>query len=273
MVKVPLSNSFLERRDARRKFSESLGAGASLAPRTRQRILLGSENDRLRSCQSWKASSFSLGVAVPTSINKHRMRYVGLGRDNLRSHFVFRPRHVPLEEVIAGTEDVNAAWSACESRFLDIIRHYIPCHTITVRRKNKVWMNSTLHKLSRKKHRLFKRFQRTKRQADWQKYKDFKNFCNAEFTRHKKQYFRHLHNSIREEDFGSHRWWTKAKRMARITSPSAPIPDLSYNDQMASTDIDKANVLALHFAQQCSFVLVLPAWQDCVWCVDVVMGQ
>ena len=56
MVKVPLSNSFLERRNARRKFSESLGAGASLAPRTRQRISLGSENDwkfRLRSSQSW----------------------------------------------------------------------------------------------------------------------------------------------------------------------------------------------------------------------------
>ena len=98
MVKVPLSKSFLERRDARRKFSESLGTGASLAPRTRQRISLGSENDwnfRLRSCQSWKASSLSLGVVVPTSINWYRMRYVGLGRDSLRSHFVFRPRHAP----------------------------------------------------------------------------------------------------------------------------------------------------------------------------------
>ena len=98
MVKAILSNSFLERRDARRKFSESLGAGASLTPRTRQRIPLGSENDwkfRLRSCQSWKASSLSLGVVVPTSKNKYRMGYVGLGRDNLRSHFVFRPRHPP----------------------------------------------------------------------------------------------------------------------------------------------------------------------------------
>ena len=98
MVKVPLSYSFLERRDARRKFSESLGAGASLAPRTRQRISLGSENDRkfrLRSCQNWKASSLSLEVVVPTSINKYRMRYVGLGRGNLRSDFVFRPRHAP----------------------------------------------------------------------------------------------------------------------------------------------------------------------------------
>ena len=77
---------------------QSLGAGASLVPHTRQRISLGSESDwkfGLRSCQSWKASSLSLGVVVPTSINKYRMRYVGLGRDSLRSHFVFRPRHCP----------------------------------------------------------------------------------------------------------------------------------------------------------------------------------
>ena len=66
---APPSNSFLGRRDARRKFSESLGTGASLTPRTRQRISRGSENDwkfRLRSCPSWKASSLSLGVVVPT---------------------------------------------------------------------------------------------------------------------------------------------------------------------------------------------------------------
>ena len=69
MVKVLLSNSFLERRNARRKFSESLGVGASQAPRTRQRISLGSENDwkfRHRSYPSWKASSLSLEVVVPT---------------------------------------------------------------------------------------------------------------------------------------------------------------------------------------------------------------
>ena len=64
MVKVPLSNSFLERRDARRKFSESLGTGASLAPPTRQRISLGSENDwkfRLRSCRELESVGLELG--------------------------------------------------------------------------------------------------------------------------------------------------------------------------------------------------------------------
>ena len=83
----PLSNSFLEKRDAHRKFSEFLRAGASLAPHTRQRISLGSENDwkfRLRNCQSWKGSRLSLEVVVLTQINKYWMRYVGLERDNLR---------------------------------------------------------------------------------------------------------------------------------------------------------------------------------------------
>ena len=92
--------------------------------------------------------------------------------------------HVPLEEVIAGTEDVNAAWSAWESRFLDIIRHYIPCHT--VRRKNKVWMNSTLHKLSRKKYRLFKRFR------DWRNVALFHAIEKCYFMRFVFTYIHHL---------------------------------------------------------------------------------
>ena len=66
MVKVPLSNSFLERRDARQKFNESLGAGASLAPRTCQRISLGYEIDWKVRLRSWKASSLSSAVVVPT---------------------------------------------------------------------------------------------------------------------------------------------------------------------------------------------------------------
>ena len=63
MVEVPLSNSFLEGRDAWRQFSEFLGAGFSEFLGAgfseflgaRQRISLGSENDwnfTLRSCQS-----------------------------------------------------------------------------------------------------------------------------------------------------------------------------------------------------------------------------
>ena len=36
-----------------------------------------------------------LGSCCSDLINKYRMRYVGLRRDNLRSHFVFRPRHAP----------------------------------------------------------------------------------------------------------------------------------------------------------------------------------
>ena len=102
MVKLPLSNSFLERRHARRKFSESLGAGASLTPRLCQRIPLGSIND-------WKGSSFSQvqqRTDVQDSTRNRSRRPVKLvnedlartGRShaiNLRSHFVIRPRRAP----------------------------------------------------------------------------------------------------------------------------------------------------------------------------------
>ena len=42
-----------------------------------------------------RAWAWELLFRLDISINKYRMRYVGLGRDNLRSHFVFRPRHAP----------------------------------------------------------------------------------------------------------------------------------------------------------------------------------
>ena len=60
MVKFPLLNSILERRDGRPKFSESLGAGASLPKHLCQRISLGFVND-------WKGSS-SLQVQQLTDV-------------------------------------------------------------------------------------------------------------------------------------------------------------------------------------------------------------
>ena len=84
-----------KRRDSRRKFSEFLGAGASLAPRLCQRIPLGSVND-------WKGSSF-LQVQQLTDAQDSTRSIATSGQDrartgwsshmtNLRSHFVIRPR-------------------------------------------------------------------------------------------------------------------------------------------------------------------------------------
>ena len=92
--KSPTFNSFLERRDSRRKLSESLRAGASLAPCLCQRISLGSVND-------WKGSSFASATtdrctrldspSIATS-GQDRARTGRSGHaTNLRSHFVIRP--------------------------------------------------------------------------------------------------------------------------------------------------------------------------------------
>ena len=54
-----------------------------------------------------------------------------------------------LFEAIQGTLDVDPAWLASQGVFLEILNSYVPMKIITVRPKNKIWMNSTLHKLSR----------------------------------------------------------------------------------------------------------------------------
>ena len=88
MIKVPLSNSFLERRDDRRKFSES----PSSADLTRIRKWLKIQAPELSELESVELELGSccsdLDKQVSDEICQTRKR-------QLRSHFVFGPRHAP----------------------------------------------------------------------------------------------------------------------------------------------------------------------------------
>ena len=87
-----------------------VGSSASLlglAPPWRHAFVSGSHldpkmtgNSGSGAVRAGKRRALSLAVVVPTYINKYQMRYVGLGRDNLRSHFVFWPCHAPSDFVL-----------------------------------------------------------------------------------------------------------------------------------------------------------------------------
>ena len=97
MVKVALSKSFLERRDGRRKFSESLGAGASLAPRLCQRISLGSVYDwkwLFASATADRRARHDSRLIVTSGQDRARTGRSGHAT-NLRPHLVIRPRRAP----------------------------------------------------------------------------------------------------------------------------------------------------------------------------------
>ena len=95
MVKVPLSNSFLERRDGRWKFSESLGAGAPAymsADLTWIRKWLESlVHDPSELDRRARLDSRSIATSGQDQARTGRSGPA----TNLRSHFVIRPRRAP----------------------------------------------------------------------------------------------------------------------------------------------------------------------------------
>ncbi len=158
-----------------------------------------------------------------------------------------------LIDAIIDKPDVNSAWISWSSKFCEILRRFVPCKTVSLRPKNKVWMTSSLHKLSRQKMRLFRRAKTTGSETDWDKYKQCRNHCNAEFKRRKQEYVSDLHQDIRCEMHGSRRWWNKAKAYAKISAPTSRIPDLETGDgKIVRSDTEKAELLASFFSSQCS---------------------
>ena len=158
----------------------------------------------------------------------------------------------PLLEAIQGTEDVNIAYRVWHDLFMECIYRHVPRTTVTIRPGNKKWMTSYLHKLSKKKHRLFRRHRVSPSPETWSSYTAFRNFCNNEFRKAKQQYLHRAHVQLESESDGSYYWWRKVKQLSRISQPQSPVPELSWNNKSASTDTTKANLLASFFSLQCS---------------------
>ena len=162
--------------------------------------------------------------------------------------------NLPLFEAIQGTNDVNIAWQVWRSLTWNTVLQHVPFRTITIRRKNKLWMTSYLHKLSRRKLRLFRAAKRQQTPDAWDAYRYYRNFCNAEFTRAKKQFTRRQQILLQNEIDGSQNWWTKAKRLSRISTPQISLPTLKCpeTNSIVDTPSGKAELLANFFAKQCT---------------------
>ena len=114
-------------------------------------------------------------------------------------------------------------------------------------------MNSSLHKLSREKNRLFRAAKNPQSPVTWEQYKSVRNRFNSQLRQTQHQYFARLDNDLRHLRPSSAAWWAKAKRIAKISSPPQLIPPLqSSSGTIADSDGEKAEVLAQFFAKQCS---------------------
>ena len=111
---------------------------------------------------------------------------------------------------------------------------------------------STACKLSRSKHRLFRAAKRDQHHSSWERYKEARNKCNKEFSKVEKKYFSAQQAFLSDISPSSHQCWAKAKQIARISGPQSGVPDLEYSGISATTENEKANLLASFFAEPCT---------------------
>ena len=158
----------------------------------------------------------------------------------------------PLLEAMQGTQNVDAAWSAWQGVFLEILYQHVPLKPITIRPNNKVWKTSALHKLSQQKHRLFAAAKRSGTTTTWQAYQQTRNLCNIAFKKAKSTFMKQQQDKLSTLADGSSVWWRKAKALARISAPTEQISNLTSNGQTLTQPKEKADALAKYFAQQCT---------------------
>ena len=110
--------------------------------------------------------------------------------------------------------------------------------------------------LTRQKNRLFGAALRSgaSDSSAWSAYKKHKNLCNEQFQRARNAYLSTLHTNLANENNGSHRWWTKAKSLAIISTPRREVPDFKdpTTGELVTTDFAKANILGSYFSEQCT---------------------
>ena len=193
-------------------------------------------------------STLSLRSPLPPKQTVTRFDYAHADWHGLRGTL----NMTPLMLATSGTDNVDIAWSVWKEKLRECILRHIPIRTFTVRPRNKPWMTADLHRLSRKKHRLFKLASRTKLDSDWGNYTRVRNDCNREFEKAKRRHLTKVHSSIVEESTGSSTWWRKVKDLAKITTHASVIPDMEDGSTTATSPEAKANLFARFFASQCS---------------------
>ena len=113
-------------------------------------------------------------------------------------------------------------------------------------------MTAELQQILCHKCHLFKLAVRSGSLIDWEKYKEVRNLCTAKFRKAKSSYFAQQRQKLKSEIEGSYRWWHLIKDIGRISAEKAHVPVLENDGLTASSDQEKAGLLGLFFAAQCS---------------------
>ena len=132
------------------------------------------------------------------------------------------------------SDDIDQVWGTWLHTFMSIMREAVPS-TVLKTRRNLPWLNKPIVQLIRKRNMLFKQ---AKQSGDFSKYKKARNRAVSNLHAAKRRYFKEL--CPREPK----RFW---KAVKFLNKREKSIPTLKQGTEVATTNVDKANMLNLFF--------------------------
>ena len=110
-------------------------------------------------------------------------------------------------------------------RITALAKQHIPNKTIKIRQSDPPWLTCEIKKIIRKRKRLYKKYKKTKRPADFEKYKHTRNITTAEIRKAKQSVIDKLAAKLRNTDTGPRDWWKTLKHFIKPNNTTS-IPPL-----------------------------------------------
>ena len=145
--------------------------------------------------------------------------------------------------------DINIYASNITDHLMDLAGQYIPNRKVKVKQSDPPWLNSRIKKLIRKRKRLYDKFKRTNKSADFETYKQFRNRVTYELRKSKQYENEKLAGKLKNDTLGPKDWWKTLKTVIKPMQDSS-IPPLHINGETYTENRDKSKIFNDFFSDQ-----------------------
>eukprot|EP00117_Sycon_ciliatum_P047915 scpid23535/ scgid4916/ len=166
----------------------------------------------------------------------------------------------PFLERLYGCETVDASWKAWESHFLNLVERssdWVRKRSTWVRKRdqrNQTWYTPDLRQFQRRQNRLYHAYLRNPQSTEAKAaYCVSRNIYRKKIRAARSAFLDRNAASISKGcTKGGYVWWRRVKDFCNISTRKPLIPDLQDGDRRTNTQLEKVNLLAQHFANQCT---------------------
>ena len=126
----------------------------------------------------------------------------------------------------------------------------IPNKIVNIYPNDYPWITSYIKYQIRKRKRLYNKFKQTNMLHVWNKFKITRNKVIGLIRKSKRDYFDKLEYQLNNENLNSKLFWKTSKQLLKLEKSQQNIPTLILDNEIAETDLQKANMLNKYFSSQ-----------------------